>query len=69
MGSGLDIARESGDIILLNNDLSNIPLSILIGRSTISKIKQNIGGGGMERMIVYPALLWAIGLSVYLMSE
>ncbi|MCL5440064.1 MAG: cadmium-translocating P-type ATPase, partial [Candidatus Thermoplasmatota archaeon] len=43
MGSGLDIARESGDIILLNNDLSNIPLSILIGRSTISKIKQNIG--------------------------
>ncbi|EQD39851.1 membrane protein containing DUF998 [mine drainage metagenome] len=28
-----------------------------------------IGEGGMERMIVYPALLWAIGLSVYLMSE
>jgi Cu+-exporting ATPase len=43
MGSGLDIARESGDIILLNNDLTNIPLSIVIGRNTISKIKQNIG--------------------------
>ena len=43
MGSGLDIARESGDIILLNNDLSNIPLSIVIGSNTISKIKQNIG--------------------------
>ncbi len=43
MGSGLDIARESGDIILLNNDLSNIPLSIVIGRNTISKVKQNIG--------------------------
>jgi len=43
MGSGLDIARESGDIILLNNDLSNIPLTIMIAKNTISKIKQNIG--------------------------
>ncbi len=32
-------------------------------------IDLGIGDGGMERMIVYPALLWAIGLSVYLMSE
>ncbi|MCL4451653.1 MAG: DUF998 domain-containing protein [Candidatus Thermoplasmatota archaeon] len=32
-------------------------------------IDLGIGVGGMERMIVYPGLLWAIGLSVYLMSE
>lgn len=28
-----------------------------------------IGAGGMERMIVYPGLLWGIALSVSLMSE
>ncbi len=28
-----------------------------------------LGGGGMERMIVYPTLFWALALSGYLMSR
>lgn len=28
-----------------------------------------LGPGGMERMIVYPTLFWALGLSGYLMSQ
>ena len=69
MGSGLDIARESGDIILLNNDLSNIPLSILIGRSTISKIKQNIGWAVGYNSALIPIaggiLVPVFGLSIF----
>ncbi|EQD27457.1 ATPase, P-type, K/Mg/Cd/Cu/Zn/Na/Ca/Na/H-transporter, partial [mine drainage metagenome] len=42
MGSGLDVARESGDIILLNDDLSGVPFSIVLGGATIAKIRQNI---------------------------
>ena len=47
MGSGSDIAMESGDIILLNDDLLNIRSGLIIGKLTIRKIKQNI--------------VWAIG--------
>ncbi len=43
MSSGSDIAKESGDIILLNNDLNNIYNMLIIGKYTISKVKQNIG--------------------------
>ena len=69
MGSGLDIARESGDIILLNNDLSNIPLSIVIGSNTISKIKQNIGWAVGYNSALIPIaggiLVPAFGLSMF----
>ncbi|MGC8515145.1 MAG: heavy metal translocating P-type ATPase [Thermoplasmata archaeon] len=69
MGSGLDIARESGDIILLNNDLSNIPLSIVIGRNTISKIKQNIGWAVGYNSALIPIaggiLVPVFGLSIF----
>jgi len=47
MGGGSDIAMESGDIILLNDDLMNIRSALIIGNMTIRKIRQNI--------------VWAIG--------
>lgn len=34
----------------------------------IEKMYLGIGAGGMERMIVYPALFWGLGLSSYLMG-
>ncbi len=34
----------------------------------ISKNTLGLGVGGMERMIVYPELLWALGLGTYLMG-
>jgi len=52
MSSGSDIAKESGDIILVNNDLRNLVLIRIISRKTIDKIKQNIG--------------WAIGYNATL---
>jgi len=52
MSSGSDIAKERGDIILVNNDLRNIILVRIISDKTIDKIKQNIG--------------WAIGYNAFL---
>jgi len=42
MGSGSEIARNSGDLIILSNDLDSIPKAIVIAGKTVSKIRQNI---------------------------
>jgi Cu+-exporting ATPase len=69
MGSGTDIARESGDIILINNDLRQIVLTRIIGTKTISKIKQNIGWAVGYNVALVPiaggVLVPFLGLSVY----
>lgn len=42
MGSGTDIAIESGGIILVKNDLRDVIRAIKLSRATMSKIKQNM---------------------------
>lgn len=42
VGSGTDIAMESADIILMNDDLRNVPATLEIGRATLRNIKQNL---------------------------
>ncbi len=42
MGSGTDVAMESGNVVLMRNDLNDIPRAILLSRQTMSKIKQNM---------------------------
>lgn len=42
MGKGTDIAIESGDIVLIKNDLRDVPKAIKLSRQTMSKIKQNM---------------------------
>ena len=51
-------------------------LSVLLGLITlsalalyVSNIFLGLGPGGMERMIVYPALIWALGFSSRLMTS
>lgn len=69
MGSGTDIARESGDIILLNNDLRQLIMVKLIGVKTISKIKQNIGWAVGYNSALIPIaggiLVPFLGLSIF----
>lgn len=69
MGSGSDIARESGDVILLNNNLENIVKVKLIGNETITKVRQNIGWAFGYNAILIPVaagvLVPFLGLSVY----
>lgn len=42
IGSGTDVAKETGDIILVRNDLLDVERSIRLGRQTLRKIKQNL---------------------------
>ncbi|MDR1285836.1 MAG: heavy metal translocating P-type ATPase [Campylobacteraceae bacterium] len=42
MNSGSDIAKESGDIIIINNDLKSVQKSIELSRATLRVIKQNL---------------------------
>lgn len=42
IGTGTDVAIETGDVILLSDDLSTLPLSIKLSMKTMGKIKQNL---------------------------
>jgi Cu+-exporting ATPase len=42
MGSGTDVAIETGDIILMRNTLGDVKRAVLLSRATMSKIKQNL---------------------------
>lgn len=41
IGSGTDVAKETGDIVLVKNDLQDVGKAIILGRKTLRKIKQN----------------------------
>jgi len=42
IGSGSDVAMESGGIVLMKDDLRDVVASIQLSRRTVSKIKQNL---------------------------
>jgi P-type Cu+ transporter len=42
MGSGTDVAMETGDIVLMRNSLLDIPKAIKLSKMTMSKIRQNM---------------------------
>jgi Cu+-exporting ATPase len=42
IGSGTDVAKESGDIVLVRGDLLDVERSIRLGRKTLTKIRQNL---------------------------
>jgi len=42
VGSGTDVAMETGDIVLVKNDLRDVVISIQLSRVTMNKIKQGL---------------------------
>jgi Cu+-exporting ATPase len=42
IGSGTDVAKETGDIILVRDDLMDVVRVIRLGRATLAKVKQNL---------------------------
>jgi Cu+-exporting ATPase len=42
IGSGTDVAKETGDVILIRGDLMDVVTAIEAGRATMRKVKQNL---------------------------
>jgi len=42
IGSGTDVAKETGGIILIKGDVRDVAIALELGKKTVSKIKQNL---------------------------
>jgi Cu+-exporting ATPase len=81
IGSGTDLAKEAGDVVLVRSDLRDVVRVIQIGRRTLRTIRQNLAWAlGYNLVMVpiaagalYPVLGWtlppaACGLAMSLSS-
>jgi len=42
MGSGTDVAMESGDVVLVGSDVTDVAAAVQLGRKVMGRIKQNL---------------------------
>jgi len=54
VGSGTDVAIETGDIVLVKNDLRDVVTSIQLSNATISKIKQGLFWAFAYNVVLIP---------------
>jgi Cu+-exporting ATPase len=54
VGSGTDVAMETGDIVLVKNDLRDVVISIQLSRATMSKIKQGLFWAFAYNIVLIP---------------
>lgn len=54
IGNGTDVAIESADIILMQNDLMNIPSAVQLSQKTLLNIKQNLFWAFIYNVICIP---------------
>ncbi|MCH5461851.1 copper-translocating P-type ATPase [Lactobacillus sp. LC28-10] len=67
MGSGTDIAIESGGIVLVKNDLRDVDLALAMSRKTFSRIKLNLFWAFVYNVLGIPVaagVFYAIGLTL-----
>ena len=69
LGSGTDVAKETGGIVLIKDRLSDVVDALRIGRATMRKIRQNLAWAFGYNIILIPiaagALIPLYGVGVY----
>jgi Cu+-exporting ATPase len=60
IGSGTDVAKETGDLILVKGDIRDVERSIRLGRKTLAKIKQNLFWAFFYNVIGIPVAAGAL---------
>jgi Cd2+/Zn2+-exporting ATPase len=61
--AGTDIAIETGDIVLMSDDLSKIPFTLKLSRKTISNVRQNTAASlAIVAFLIPAALIGLLGL-------
>ncbi len=54
IGSGTDVAKEAGEVVLIRNDLGDVANAIIIGRATKRKVLQNFGWALFYNLLMIP---------------
>jgi len=69
IGSGTDVAKETGGVILIKGDVRDVATALELGKKTVSKIKQNLFWAFAYNTGLIPiaggALVPLLGLSVF----
>jgi len=65
IGSGTDIARETGGIILVKNDLRDIIVAVYLSRKVVRKMKENLFWAFIYNVVLIPVaagILYSLGI-------
>lgn len=54
IGSGTDVAKETGDVILIKDDIRDVIVALEIARATMRKVKQNLFWAFVYNMLGIP---------------
>ncbi|MFH1400865.1 MAG: heavy metal translocating P-type ATPase [Nanoarchaeota archaeon] len=69
MGSGTDVAMETGNIVLMKNDVRDVARAIRLSQMTMAKIKQNLFWAFFYNVLGIPVAAGALyGLTGWLLS-
>jgi len=60
LGSGTDVAKETGDIVLVRGDMRDVVRAVRLGRKTLSKIRQNLFWAFIYNVIGIPLAAGAL---------
>ena len=57
IGAGTDVAKETGDIVLIRNDPGDVASAVELGRATLGKIRQNLFWAFAYNVAAIPAAM------------
>ena len=64
VGRGTDIAIESADVVLMRDELSDVPSAIALGRSVLMNVRENLGWAFLYNSIGIPMAAGLFGLAL-----